>query len=76
MYSDDNVLIFFAPLVSTIQETLNRDLQAIGRWLQLISLFLNISKIELCCLEHPRPKALQDRSVFIVSNELLIKRAS
>ena len=46
MYTDDTVVVFSAPEVSAIHDTLVRELRAIECWLHLNSLFINITKTE------------------------------
>ena len=46
MYADDTVLFYFGKVATTIEKSLNEDLDLIGSWLYNNSLFLNAVKTE------------------------------
>ena len=46
MYADDTVLFFSAPQVSTIVDTINREIRVLEHWLKVNSLFINVVKTE------------------------------
>ena len=75
MYAEDTVLFFSASQVFVIEETLNRELQEIGRWLQANTLFINVSKTKAMLFGTSQKLAKIDKFSLIL-NGTEIKRVS